>query len=165
MTLNVTPTVARTPQLLKAINGINYSWRIGNIFGVPTDLHWTFVFVPTIILYFAYIPGYGMNWQAAGWWSTIALLLFTFILIHELGHALVARDRGVKAERIILFPLGGGAYLPDQPKQLWAEVLVYAAGPLANIFVHGNIFDQLPESGFGSFVAGEPRKSPGRDSL
>jgi Zn-dependent protease len=135
LTLNVTPTVARTPQLLKAINGINYSWRIGNIFGVPTDLHWTFVFVPTIILYFAYIPGYGMNWQAAGWWSTIALLLFTFILIHELGHALVARDRGVKAERIILFPLGGGAYLPDQPKQLWAEVLVYAAGPLANIFV------------------------------
>jgi Zn-dependent protease len=133
--VNVTSTVTRIPQLLKAINGITYSWRIGKIFGVPTDLHWTFVFVPIAILYFAYIPGYGMNWQAAVWWSTIALLLFTFILIHELGHALVARDRGVRAERIILFPLGGGAYLPDQPKQLWAEVLVYAAGPLANIFV------------------------------
>ncbi|TXF90167.1 hypothetical protein FUA23_07990 [Neolewinella aurantiaca] len=133
--MNVIHPVARIPQLLKAINGINYSWRIGKIFGVPTDLHWTFVFVPTAILYFAYTPGYGMNWQAAAWWSTIATLLFTFILIHELGHALVARDRGVKAEKIILFPLGGGAYLPEQPKQIWAEVLVYAAGPLANIFV------------------------------
>lgn len=133
--MNVTPTVARIPHLHKVISGISYSLRIGKIFGVPTDLHWTFVFVPAAILYFAYIPGYGMNWMAAGWWSTIALLLFTFILVHELGHALVARDRGVQAERIILFPLGGGAYLPDQPKQLWAEVLVYAAGPLANIFL------------------------------
>lgn len=133
--VNVSLPVARIPQLHKVISGINYSWRIGKIFGVPTDLHWTFVFVPTAILYFAYVPGYGMNWAAAAWWSTIALLLFTFILVHELGHALVARDRGVKAERIILFPLGGGAYLPDQPKQLWAEILVYAAGPLANIFL------------------------------
>ena len=133
--MNVTPTVVRIPHLHKVISGISYSWRIGKIFGVPTDLHWTFLFVPTAILYFAYTPGYGMNWQSAGWWSTIAVLLFTFILVHELGHALVARDRGVRAERIILFPLGGGAYLPDQPKQLWAEVLVYAAGPLANIFL------------------------------
>jgi len=133
--VTVTSTVARIPHLHKVISGINYSWRIGKIFGVPTDLHWTFVFVPTAILYFAYVPGYGMNWKAAGWWSTIALLLFTFILVHELGHALVARDRGVRAERIILFPLGGGAYLPDQPKQLWAEILVYAAGPLANIIL------------------------------
>lgn len=133
--MTVTSTVARIPHLHKVLSGINYSWRIGKIFGVPTDLHWTFVFVPTAILYFAYVPGYGMNWKAAGWWSTIALLLFTFILVHELGHALVARDRGVRAERIILFPLGGGAYLPDQPKQLWAEILVYAAGPLANIIL------------------------------
>ena len=91
--------------------------------------------VPVAILYFAYVPGYGMNWAAAGWWFTIAVLLFSFILVHEPGHALVARDRGVRAERIILFPLGGGAYLPDQPKQLWAEVLIYAAGPLANVLL------------------------------
>jgi Zn-dependent protease len=91
--------------------------------------------VPAAIGYFAWQPGYGMNWAAAGWWSLVSLLLFSFILVHELGHALVARDRGVVAERIILFPLGGGAYLPDRPEQTWAEVLVYAAGPLANIFL------------------------------
>lgn len=76
-----------------------------------------------------------MNWQAAGWWSTIATLLFAFVLFHELGHALAARNRGVVAERIILFPLGGGAYLPEQPKRVWEEVFVYGAGPLANILI------------------------------
>jgi len=76
-----------------------------------------------------------MNWATVGWWSSIAILLFSFVLIHELGHALAAKNRGVRAEKIILFPLGGGAYLPEQPKQLWSEVFVYAAGPLANILL------------------------------
>jgi Zn-dependent protease len=91
--------------------------------------------VPIAILYFAWVPGYGMNWSTVSWWSAIAVLLFSFVLIHELGHALAAKSRGVQAEKIILFPLGGGAYLPEQPKQLWAEVFVYAAGPLANILL------------------------------
>lgn len=76
-----------------------------------------------------------MNWASVSWWSSIALLLFSFVLIHELGHALAARNRGVQAEKIVLFPLGGGAYMPEQPKQLWSEVFVYAAGPLANILL------------------------------
>lgn len=63
----------------------------------------------------------------------MAVLLFGFILIHELGHALMARNRGVVAEKIILFPLGGGAFIPEQPKRMWDEVLVYAAGPGANL--------------------------------
>jgi len=91
--------------------------------------------VPLAILYFAWAPGYGMNWTTVSWWSAIAVLLFSFVLIHELGHALAARNRGVQAEKIILFPLGGGAYLPEQPKHLWSEVFVYAAGPLANILL------------------------------
>lgn len=88
-----------------------------------------------VILYFSWVPGYGMNWAQAGWWSAIAFLLFCFVLLHELGHALAARNRGVVAERIVLFPLGGGAFLPEQPKQVWAEVFVYFAGPLANILL------------------------------
>ena len=91
--------------------------------------------MPPAILYFAYSPGSGVNWTAVGWWSLVTVLLFSFVLVHELGHALMARNRGVRAERIILFPLGGGAYLPDQPKQLWAEISVYAAGPLANVLL------------------------------
>lgn len=112
---------------------ISYSWRIGNIFGVPTDLHWTFLLLPLAIGYFTWLPGVGIMWAEALKWTIIALLLFSFVLVHELGHALAARNRGVVAERIILFPLGGGAYLPERPTRLWDEVFVYAAGPLANI--------------------------------
>jgi len=83
---------------------LTYTWRSGRIFGVPVELHWSFLLLPPAILYFSWIPDYGINWRAAGWWTAIALLLFAFVLIHELGHALMARNRGVQAEKIVLFP-------------------------------------------------------------
>lgn len=116
---------------------INYTWRSGRIFGVPVDLHWSFLLIPFAILYFSWGPEGGFNQRALTWYSSVAVLLFLFILFHELGHALAAKNRGVRAERIILFPLGGGAYLPEQPKKVWAEVFVYAAGPLANLVLAG----------------------------
>lgn len=99
------------------------------------DLHWSFLLIPFAIFYFSWVPESGLNQRALTWYSSVAILLFLFILFHELGHALAAKNRGVRAERIILFPLGGGAYLPEQPKQVWAEVFVYAAGPLANLIL------------------------------
>ncbi|PPK88550.1 Zn-dependent protease [Neolewinella xylanilytica] len=111
------------------------TWRIGRIFGVPTELHWSFVLVPLAILFYAYQPGFGLRWTQVQWWSGITLLLFFFVLIHELGHALTARARGIRAEKIILFPLGGGALIPDEPERTRDQVLIYAAGPLANLLV------------------------------
>ena len=111
------------------------SWRIGRIFGVPTELHWSFLFVPVAILIYAYETGSGVRWTQVRWWSGITLLLFIFVLIHELGHALTAQWRGVRAEKIILFPLGGGALIPEEPKRVVDEVLIYGAGPFANIVV------------------------------
>lgn len=109
------------------------SWRIGRIFGVPTDLHWSFLLVPMAIFFYAYDPVTGIAWRQVQWWSGVTLLLFGFVLVHELGHALMARNRGVEAEKIILFPLGGGALIPSEPERTFDEVLVYFAGPLANM--------------------------------
>ncbi|MCP9236439.1 M50 family metallopeptidase [Lewinella sp. JB7] len=111
------------------------SWRIGRIFGVPTELHWSFLLVPAAILGYSYEAGFGLRWSQVQWWSGITLLLFLFVLVHELGHALTARSRGVKAEKIILFPLGGGALIPEEPQRIRDEVLIYFAGPLANILL------------------------------
>lgn len=132
-------TSARTIHQLQSIKNapINYTWRSGRIFGVPVDLHWSFLLIPFAILYFSWTPESGFNQRALTWYTSVTVLLFLFILLHELGHALAAKNRGVRAERIILFPLGGGAYLPEQPKQTWAEVFVYAAGPLANFILAG----------------------------
>ncbi|NJC27196.1 M50 family metallopeptidase [Neolewinella antarctica] len=99
------------------------------------DVHWTFLLVPPAILYFSYRPGQGLVTEAMTWYAAIAILLFLFVLVHELGHALMARTRHVLAERIIIFPLGGGAYLPDRPQRRLDEVLIYSAGPLANLLL------------------------------
>ncbi|NJB86517.1 Zn-dependent protease [Lewinella marina] len=111
------------------------TWRIGRILGIPTELHWSFLLVPAAILVYAYQPGLGLRWTQVQWWTGITLLLFLFVLVHELGHALTARARGVRAEKIILFPLGGGALIPEEPERTFDQVLIYAAGPLANILL------------------------------
>ncbi|CAH0999317.1 hypothetical protein LEM8419_00615 [Neolewinella maritima] len=111
------------------------SWRIGRIFGVPTELHWSFLLVPVAILVYSYETGVGLRWSQVRWWSSITTLLFVFVLVHELGHALTAKACGVRAEKIILFPLGGGALIPTEPERVWQEVLIYAAGPLANVLL------------------------------
>ena len=99
------------------------------------DVHWTFLLVPPAILYFSYRPGYGIVTDALTWYASVAVLLFGFVLLHELGHALMARAKGVVAKKIIIFPLGGGALIPDRPERTWDEVLVYAAGPAANLLL------------------------------
>ena len=83
---------------------------------------------------------------------SVAVLLFVFVLIHELGHAMTALARGVRAEKIILFPLGGGAHIPDRPKRVLDEVLVYAAGPGANLLVAALALPALLSNPYGELI-------------
>ena len=80
------------------------------------------------------------------------MLLFIFVLIHELGHATTALARGVRAEKIILFPLGGGAHIPDRPERVLDEVLVYAAGPGANLLVAAIALPALLTNPYGELI-------------
>ncbi|OAV43033.1 site-2 protease family protein [Lewinella sp. 4G2] len=99
------------------------------------DLHWSFVLVVPGILYLSYQPEVGIVREALTWYLSVGVLLFLFVLLHELGHALMARARDVTAEKIVLFPLGGGAFLPDPPKTVVDELLIYGAGPGANLLL------------------------------
>ncbi|HVJ30758.1 MAG TPA: Zn-dependent protease, partial [Gammaproteobacteria bacterium] len=74
------------------------SWRLGQWRGVPISLHWTvFIGIPWF---------YYETRSLAG--TAIAFVAFCFlILIHELGHAAVARWRGVEVESIRLFFIHG----------------------------------------------------------
>ena len=100
-------------------------------------MHWSFLLVPPAIVYFSYRDGLGIVSEALTWYASVAVLLFAFVLVHELGHALVARGLGVRADKIVLFPLGGGAFIPERPKRTLHEVAVYAAGPVANLLLAG----------------------------
>src|SRR6202047_4092535 len=66
-------------------------------------------------------------------WNILEYLaLFLIVLLHEFGHALACRQVGGNANRIVLWPLGGVAYV-DPPPRPGATLWSIAAGPLVNV--------------------------------
>jgi Zn-dependent protease len=106
----------------------NGSIRLFRLFGITVYLHWAWFIA---IWYFVS--------QAKGYsspvWSVLECLsLFGIVLIHEFGHQLACRSVGGQTHDIILWPLGGVAYVspPQRPgAQLWS----IAAGPLVNVIL------------------------------
>ncbi|MFO7545020.1 MAG: site-2 protease family protein [Trueperaceae bacterium] len=80
-----------------------------------------------------------------------AIGLFTSVLIHEVGHAVVARRYGVKVKEIRLWFLGGVAQFEEMPRQRGAEAVVAIVGPLTSIAVGALAWGamQLVEGGAG----------------
>jgi Zn-dependent protease len=66
-----------------------------------------------------------------------ALGLFASVLVHELGHSVVARMYGVKVRSITLWLLGGMAQFEEMPRQRGAEAVMAIAGPIVSIVIGG----------------------------
>jgi Zn-dependent protease len=101
------------------------SWKLGRVAGIDLYLHPTFLFV---LLY----PG-----VLAGGLPTVLLVLAVFgcVLLHELGHALMARRFGIETVDITLYPIGGVARLQRMPRAPGAELLIALAGPAVNFAI------------------------------
>src|SRR3979411_3475530 len=84
------------------------SWSIpvGRLFGIEIRIHLTFLF----LLVFVWSTEAATQ-DASNALRGLALvgIVFGSVVLHELGHALVARGAGIPAKGIILLPLGGGA--------------------------------------------------------
>ncbi|MGB3652589.1 MAG: site-2 protease family protein [Rivularia sp. (in: cyanobacteria)] len=110
------------------------SWRIGALFGIPLFLDplW-FVILGLATLNF------GISYQELGTiqgWSAgiiMALLLFGSVILHELGHSLVAQKQGIKVNSITLFLFGGMAAIEEESKTPGQAFQVAIAGPLVSI--------------------------------
>jgi hypothetical protein len=102
-------------------------FRLFQVFGITVYLHWSWLLVA------AYeIQSRQGKYQSFGWNIAEYVSLFAIVLMHEFGHALACRSVGGKADRIVLWPLGGVAYVspPMRPgAMLWSIV----AGPLVNV--------------------------------
>ncbi|BBD54424.1 Putative zinc metalloprotease sll0528 [Planktothrix agardhii] len=85
-------------------------WRIGSLFGIPffVDSSW---FVIVLLFTVANRQSYAEWGQTLSWVTgfAIALLLFASVLLHELGHSLVAQSQGIRVNSITLFLFGGVA--------------------------------------------------------
>ena len=122
-----------------------WSWKLGEISGIAVFVHATFLL---LVAWFtvAYWFQVGSVVRAA---SGIALFLLVFscVLLHELGHALTAQRFGLNTHEITLLPIGGIARLerlPDDPMQsLWITL----AGPAVNIAIAAALFVALQITG------------------
>ncbi len=96
--------------------------------GIEVFLHWSWFIIAVIEVNRS--RAYG-----SFFWNVLEYLaLFAIVLTHEFGHALACRSVGGKADRIVLWPLGGVAYVAPPPRPgatLWS----IAAGPLVNVIL------------------------------
>src|SRR5437016_11370417 len=112
---------------------MKWSWKIGRIGGIDLRIHATF-FILLAWLALAYYRDTGTVAGAARGVS-FTLALFASVVLHELGHALVARRFGVPTRDITLLPIGGVArleYIPDKPRQ---ELAIALAGPAVTLAI------------------------------
>jgi len=103
------------------------SFRLFRLNGIDVFLHWSWFLVAVFE-----IQGRSRSYSSMGWNVAEYLALFAIVTFHEFGHALACRQVGGRANRIVLWPLGGVAYV-DPPPRPGATLWSIAAGPLVNV--------------------------------
>jgi Zn-dependent protease len=123
---------------------MQWTFRIGRVFGTDLKVHLTFLLLVAWWAYAGYVEG-GLS---VALWSGVALLaLFACVVLHEFGHVLMARRFGVRTPDVILLPIGGVARLermPDEPRQ---ELLIALAGPAVTLTIAALLYLALQLAG------------------
>lgn len=119
-------------------NPINWSFRVGRLFGIDIRLHIAFVLAAVVLLWME-MPGPGE--ESARSFGRLAIdalgtyaLLFLIVLLHEFGHCFGARHVGGEADEVLLWPLGGLAYA-NPPHNPVAHLITTIAGPMVNLVI------------------------------
>jgi len=108
---------------------------LGRVFGIPIglDYSWFLVFgLLTWTLAVSYYPGEFQNWPTAEYWIVgvvTTIMLFASVLLHELGHSLIAERYKIPVRSITLFIFGGVAQIGGEPPSAVAEFWIAIAGP------------------------------------
>ncbi|MEZ5976395.1 MAG: site-2 protease family protein [Planctomycetota bacterium] len=105
--------------------------------GIPIRVHRWLLILMAVLVLGAGFTGQGWNTLAAAGSAAALLVLTATVLVHELGHALVARRHGVDVVDITLWPLGGMAHLRNMPEDARVEARIAFAGPLTNLLIGG----------------------------
>ena len=111
---------------------MRYSFKITSAWGIPIELHITFILLIAAVLILS-IP------TQQFYTFFIVLFLFVFVVFHELAHSIVARHYGIRVRKIILYPIGGVSEIeeiPDNPSQEWRMAV---AGPLTSLVLGASL--------------------------
>jgi len=105
------------------------SIRLFRVAGIDVFLHWSWFLVAIYE-----VQVWRSVFSSPIWAVLLYLGLFVLVTMHEFGHALACRQVGGRAERIVLWPLGGIAFVSPPPRagaMLWS----IAAGPMVNLLL------------------------------
>lgn len=103
------------------------SFHLARVAGIDLYLHWSWFLVALIEIQWRQRQYHSLVWNVLEY-----VALFGIVLLHEFGHALACRQVGGHADTIMLWPLGGVAYV-DPPQRPGATLWSIAAGPLVNV--------------------------------
>src|SRR5258708_21509996 len=123
---------------------------LGRILGIRIglDYSWFLVFaLLTWLLAQGYYPVEFKNWPSLLYWFMgvlTAIMLFVSVLLHELGHSLVALRYKMPVRSITLFIFGGVAQIGAEPPRAIAEFLIAIAGPAVSLTLPAFFFPDHP---------------------
>jgi len=119
------------------------SIQVARVLGIPVYVHFSWFIVFGLIawtLATGYFPQHYPNLPVTSYWAKgllASLLFFVSILLHELGHSLVALKSGIAIRSITLFIFGGVARLERDPPDGRTELKMAAAGPAVSVVLSG----------------------------
>ncbi len=117
--------------------------QIARVIGIPIYLHFSWLIIFGLIVWTlstGYFPAQSPDLPVTSYWAkglVASILFFVSIVLHELGHAVVALRHGVRTQSITLFIFGGVAQLEQDPRSGRAEFWMAAAGPLVSLALAG----------------------------
>jgi Zn-dependent protease/CBS domain-containing protein len=116
---------------------------LGRILGIPIglDLSWFLIFVlVTWTLAVSYFPAEFKGWSSSQYWivgAITAIIFFVSVVLHELGHSVLALRYKIPVRSITLYVFGGIAQIEAEPPSAIAEFWIAIAGPIVSFVLAG----------------------------
>ncbi len=117
---------------------MKWSYTVARVSGIDIRIHATFALILALGAFqWGFPKGLQGESSLAGavFGMGLMLLLFTCVVLHELGHSLVAQRFGLTVREIVLLPIGGVARLEKNPEKPLHELLIALAGPAVNVVI------------------------------
>jgi Zn-dependent protease/CBS domain-containing protein len=116
---------------------------MGRVLGIPLELDYSWFLVVALLtwaLAVGHYPAEYKGWPASLYWimgAVTAVMLFVSVVLHELGHSLVARRYQIPVRRITLFIFGGVSQIEAEAATAGGDFRIAVAGPLVSLALAG----------------------------